>query len=330
MKFSFRTGLLAATLLPFAASVWAQAPAASAAPTFTQPLTITVGYVPGGASDNAARIVAKELAKEIGVPVVVENKPGGGGRIAAADLKNTPKGRNVLMLGNPATTVIAPIVFSDLNYRPQEDFKPVSLITEYSFALGVPASSNINSVDDFVQWAKANPASLNIGVPATGSLPHFFGLMLADNLKLKPEIVGYKGSAQLLTDLAGANIPVAIDTLDTFIPMQKSGKVRVLGVSSEDPDPALPDVAPFHKSGIDIRATGWNALFAPASMDDATVSYLGETISKILGEEDIQKQIRAVNLTPVQANAEQTRKAIDDFRKQWEPVVRDSGFKVGK
>lgn len=329
MRVSFKSGLLAAAMLPVTIAAWAQAPG-TAAPKFTDPLTITVGYVPGGASDNAARIVAKALAKEIGVPVIVENKPGGGGRIAAADLKNTPKGKNVLMLGNPAVTVIAPIVFSDLNYKPQEDFKPVSLITEYSFALGVPGSSDIKSVSDFVEWAKANPNALNIGVPATGSLPHFFGLMLADNLKLKPEIIGYKGSAQLLTDLAGANIPVAIDTLDTFIPMAKSGKVRVLGVSSDKRDAALPDVPPFHESGIDIRATGWNALFAPASMDDETVNYLGDAVSKVLGDATVQDQIRGVNLTPIQADATQTRQAIDEFRQLWEPVVRDSGFKVGK
>jgi len=297
---------------------------------FTEPVTLTVGYVPGGASDNAARIVAKALAKEIGVPVVVENKPGGGGRIAAAELKNTKKGQHVLMLGNPAVTVIAPIVFSDLNYDPQKDFKPVSLVTEYSFALAVPASGAIHTMDEFVHWAKTNPKQLNIGVPATGSLPHFFGLMLADRLELKPEIVGYKGSAQLLTDLAGGNIPVAIDTLDTFIPIARSGKVRVLGVSSEQPDSNLPEVPPFHKAGIDIRATGWNAVFAPASMDDEMVTYLGEAISKALGDPTVQKEIRSVNLIPVQANAAQTREAIEQFRKQWEPVVRESGFKVGK
>jgi len=324
MMVRFKPWFLAVGLLPAAMTAWAQTPK------FTEPVTLTVGYVPGGASDNAARIVARALAKEIGVPVIVENKPGGGGRIAAADLKKTKKGANVLMLGNPAVTVIAPIVFSDLNYNPQADFKPVSLVTEYSFALGVPASSKINSVEQFVQWAKVNPQQLNIGVPATGSLPHFFGLMLADKLGLKPEIVGYKGSSQLLTDLAGANIPVAIDTLDTFIPMAKSGKVKVLGVSSEKRDASLPDVAPFHEAGIDIRAIGWNAVFAPSSMDDEVVTYLGDAISKAMGDATVQKEIRSVNLVPVQANAAQTRKAIDAFRQQWEPVVRDSGFKVGK
>ena len=316
--------LLATGLLPMTMTAWAQTPV------FTEPVTLTVGYVPGGASDNAARIVARALAKEIGVPVIVENKPGGGGRIAAADLKNTKKGENVLTLGNPAVTVIAPIVFSDLNYNPQTDFKPVSLVTEYSFSLGVPGSGKVTSIEQFVQWAKANPQQLNIGVPATGSLPHFFGLMLADKLGLKPEIVGYKGSSQLLTDLAGGNIPVAIDTLDTFIPMAKSGKIRVLGVSSEERDANLPDVAPFHEAGIDIRATGWNAVFAPSSMDDEVVTYLGEAISKVMGEASVQKEMRSVNLVPVQANAAQTRKAIESFRQQWEPVIRESGFKVGK
>ncbi|AHG65694.1 Bug family tripartite tricarboxylate transporter substrate binding protein [Advenella mimigardefordensis] len=324
MQVPFKPWLLAVGLLPAALTAWAQPSK------FTEPVTLTVGYVPGGASDNAARIVAKALSREIGVPVIVENKPGGGGRIAAADLKNTKKGRNVLMLGNPAVTVIAPIVFSDLNYNPQTDFKPVALVTDYSFALGVPASSKVESVEQFVEWAKANPKQLNIGVPATGSLPHFFGLMLADKLGLKPEIVGYKGSSQLLTDLAGGNIPVAIDTLDTFLPMAKSGKVKVLGVSSDQRDAGLPDVPPFHEAGIDIRATGWNAVFAPASMDDDVVTYLGDAISKAMGDATVQNEIRSVNLVPVQANAAQTRKAIDAFRQQWEPVVRASGFKVNK
>src|SRR5690606_2431762 len=114
------------------------------------------------------------------------------------------------------------------------------------------------------------------------------------------------------------------------IPMARSGKVKVLGVSSEQKDASLPDVAPFHESGIDIRATGWNALFAPASMDDEVVTYLGDAISKAMGDAQVQEQMRSVNLVPVQANAAQTRQAIDAFRQQWEPVVRDSGFKVGK
>ncbi len=297
---------------------------------FTEPVTMLVGYVPGGASDNAARILAKALSEEIKVPVIVENKPGAGGRIAAVDLKNTKKGKNVLMLGNPAVTVVAPLVFANLNYDPKRDFKPVSLVTTYDFALGVSASSKVNTLEEFTTWARQHPEQVNIGVPATGSLPHFFGLMLAQKIGIKPEIVGYKGSSQLLTDLAGGNVPVALDTLDTFVPMLKGDKIKVLATSGQKRDPATPALPTFREAGVDLEASGWNAVFAPASMDDQVVEQLGAAIKKVMGNAAIQQDIRNVNLVPVQADAAQTREAVDAFRQQWEPVIRESGFKVNQ
>src|SRR5690606_35238213 len=179
-------------------------------------LTVVVPYAPGGASDRAARIVSDGLHKKLGIPIVVENKTGAGGRIAAQYVKSTAAEKNVLILANPAVMVVAPLVFNDIPYKPDTDFQAVSMVTEYGFGVAVSADSDIQTMDQLIAWAKEHPGAFNIGVPATGSLPHFFGLMLSQQIGSKGEIIGYRGSAPVITDLIGGVLPLAIDTLDVL------------------------------------------------------------------------------------------------------------------
>ncbi|TEA80254.1 tripartite tricarboxylate transporter substrate-binding protein [Allopusillimonas ginsengisoli] len=303
---------------------WAQAES----PRLTEPLTVVVGYAPGGASDRAARIVAEGLEKQLGVPVVVENKTGAGGRIAAQYVKAADSKKNVLILGNPAVMVVAPLVYKNLDYDPIKDFQPVSMVTEYGFGVAVSADSDIKDIEDLVAWAKANPDKFNVAVPATGSLPHFFGLMLADAIGTKAEIVGYRGSAPVLTDLIGGVIPVAIDTLDVLTRQHAGQRIRILATSGKDREVDLPDVPTFDESGIDLEASGWNAFFASAAMPAEKIQMLGEAIKTVTADPKVQETLLQNTLIPVSADANETATLIADFRKQWEPVVRDSGFVV--
>ena len=209
---------LAAWSLVFAASV-AQADALNG------PLTLVVGYAAGGSTDRAARVIAEHLGAKLGVAVTVDNRAGDGGRLAAQQVSRTPAGQNVLMLANPAVMVVAPIVFKNGGYDPDKDFVPVSQVTSYDFALAVGPTMPLDRVMFLVSWLWAHPQDTKFGVPATGSLPHFFGLMLGDALSIKPQIMGYKGSAPLLADLVAGKLPIAIDTLDSLYPQHVAGKV---------------------------------------------------------------------------------------------------------
>lgn len=290
------------------------------------PLTIVVGYPPGGSSDRIACLVADRLKDRLGVSVVVENKTGAGGRIAAQGLHAAPAGQNVLMLANPAVMVVAPLVYAQPGYDAQRDFTPVSLASRYKFALAVPASSPIKDVAALRQWLRANPKQFTVGVPATGSLPHFFALMLGREIKQEPEVVGYRGSAPLISELIGGILPQGIDTLDTLLPQHRAGKIRILATSGDTRDADLKEVPTFKESGVDLAADGWNAFFAPAAMPQAKIDRLGADIAAILREPAMQDAVRGVFLEPVSMDAAGTAAALMAYRKQWEPVVRASGF----
>ncbi len=194
-------------------------------------LRLLVGYAPGGASDRAARLVGDALQKRYGVTVIVENRTGAGGRLAAQQLKLATVADNVLMLGNPAVITVAPLVFKDVGYDPEGDFVPVSQVTSYEFGVAIGPQVPASTLSDLLAWLAANPQKAFFGVPATGSLPHFFALMIGERAGLKADVVGYKGSAPLATDLIGGQIPVAVDTLDSLMPLHDGGKLKVLATS---------------------------------------------------------------------------------------------------
>ena len=290
------------------------------------PLRIVVGYSPGGASDRAARLVADALKDQVGVPIVVENKTGAGGRLAAQQVKMAGPDQNVLMIGNPAINVVAPFVFKDAGYDQYRDFVPVAQVTRYDFAIAVGPGTPAKDLADLLAWLKANPQQANFGVPATGSLPHFFALMLAQQAKVKPQVVGYRGSGPLATDLAGGQIPVAIDSLDTVIPLHEAGKLKIVAIGGASRAPQLPSVPTLKESGIDLVADGWNALFAPSSMPPAKVAAIGAAVAKAMASPTVRKRFEDAQMVPVSAGPEETAKMLDAYRKQWEPVVKDSGI----
>jgi tripartite-type tricarboxylate transporter receptor subunit TctC len=290
------------------------------------PLTLVVGYAAGGSTDRAARVVAERLAAKLGVAVTVDNRAGDGGRLAAQQVSHTPANQNVLMLANPAVMVVAPIVFKGAGYDPDKDFVPVSQVTTYDFAVAVGPAVPLDRLMFLVSWLWAHPQEAKFGVPATGSLPHFFGLMVGDALSIKPQIGGYKGSAPLQADLVAGKVPIAIDTLDSLYPPHAAGKVRILAVSGTHRAGFAKDIPTFRESGLQIDAAGWNAFFAPSSMPPARVQLLAQAIHDVMQEPGVQQAFNALYLVPVASTQADTAKMIKTFREQWEPVVRRSGF----
>ncbi|WP_295855542.1 tripartite tricarboxylate transporter substrate-binding protein [uncultured Xylophilus sp.] len=298
----------------------------TAAPLEGGPLRLVVGYPPGGANDRVARIVGDKLQASLGVPVIVENKPGAGGRLAAQQTRATPAGQNVLMLANPAVMVVAPLVFKDNGYDPERDFVPVSQVNEYEFALAVAQAVPVRELGHLMAWLRANPEKANFGVPATGSLPHFFGLMLGERAGTRAEIVGYKGSGPLMTDLMGGQVPVAIDTFDTVVAPHEAGRIRVLAMSGAKRSPFAPSIPTFKEAGIDIVATGWNTFFAPATMPADKVARLADAIRTAMQDPEVQRRFADGKLVPVVSTQAQTVAMLKAYRAQWAPVVQKSGY----
>ena len=290
------------------------------------PLRIVVGYAPGGATDRVARIVGDKLQAKLGVPVVVDNKPGAGGRLAAQQVKAAPAAQNVLMLANPAVMVVAPLVFKDNGYDAERDFVPVSHVNDYEFALSVATAVPVRELPHLLAWMRANPDKANVGVPATGSLPHFFGLMVGEKARVQTQVIGYRGSGPLLTDLIGGQVPIAVDTLDVVIPQHQAGKVRILAMSGAKRSPFAPEVPTFKEAGLDLVATGWNTFFAPASMPRDKVARLSQAVREVMQDPDTVRRFKESLMTPVASTQEQTAAMLKAYRAQWAPVVQKSGY----
>jgi tripartite-type tricarboxylate transporter receptor subunit TctC len=290
-------------------------------------IRIVVGYPPGGTSDRAARLVADRLGQKLGRTVVVENRVGAGGRLAAQQLVNTPADQTVMMLGNPAVMSVAPLIYKDLKFDPQTHFVPIGATTEYEFGVAVGAALPIKEVAHMMAWLRANPDKANAGVPATGSMPHFFALMLSYMSQVNIEVIGYRGSAPLVTDLIGGQVPIAFDTLDSMLAQHQAGKLRVLATSGGRRSAFSPAIPTFREQGLPLVATGWNTFFAPASMPKAMQDTLSAAVFQIMSEPDTRAKFMAANMTPIAMNQAQTAAAFKAFNAQWTPVIRRSGFK---
>lgn len=317
MKTLMRAAVLAAGFLA--------TPFAQAQPLDGGTVKIVVPYAPGGSSDRAARLLAEALQPRVGVPVIVENRAGAGGRLAAQQVRREATS-NTLMLANPAVMVVAPIVFKDNGYDPDRDYVPVSQVTNYEFAVAVGTAVPVREFRHLLAWMTANQDKTNIGVPATGSLPHFFALMLGEKTAVDAPVVGYRGSGPLLTDLIGGHVPLAVDTLDTLEPQHSGGKLRILAVSGAKRSAALPDVPTFKEIGFDLVATGWNVLYAPSAMPAEKVRRLSAAVHEAMRDPALQAKFKAAKMEPVAASAEQTAKMLAAYKAQWAPVVRRSGF----
>src|SRR5512134_190512 len=249
------------------------------------PIKIIVPYPAGGGSDVAARLIADKMKDSLGQPVIVENKPGAGGRIGTDYAKSQPADGTALLVVNPALFVVNPMVFSSLPYDPDKDFAPVSLITTYQFCLSVPASSPITDVKGLMEWIKKNPNQANYGSPAAGSLPHFFGLMIGRHAGVEMVHSSYNGCGPLVTALIGGQIPMGVDAYDAQSSYHPD-KIRILATAGAVRK--KPDIPTFREQGYpEIEGEGWNAIVVPSKTPKPVIDKLSAAIVKAVKSPDV-------------------------------------------
>jgi tripartite-type tricarboxylate transporter receptor subunit TctC len=293
-----------------------------------RPVRILVGFAPGGSADIAARLLGERMAAELKQPVVVENKPGAGGRIAAEALKGAPADGSTLMLAPIVVPVLAPLVFSKLAYSPATDFTPVAPVANYQFGLSVSAANPSKNVKELVAWWKVNPKEANFGSPAPGSLPHFFGVMIASGTGLDLVHVPFNGGGPLMNALVGNQVSSGIDTLVDQVEMQRGGKIRILATAGTSRSALLPEVPTFTESGFKgIEGSGWFALYAPAKTTPATVQQLNAAVNKALATPELRERFAKLGLEPTGGSAADLVALMKRDSERWAPVVKASGFK---
>ena len=290
---------------------------------------VLVGFPPGGSADLIARLAADRARDALGVSVIVENRPGAGGQIAAEALKNAAPDGKTLMAAPVAVTVIAPLTHRKLTYDPEKDFAPVSLAVNFQLAFTAGPATPATTLAEYIAWVKGDPRRASFGVPAAGSLPHFFGLLLGRAIGTELVHVAYKGGAPLLNDLIGGQIPAGIDVLSEAIPQHRAGKVRILASSGVKRSPIAPEVPTFTELGYaQIQGDGWFAFHAPVRTPKAVVDRLSSAFGAAIRAPDVAERLLKIGFEPVGSSAEELARRMAEDRARWAPIVKASGFSV--
>ena len=273
-----------------------------------------------------ARLIADKMKDSLGQTVIVENKPGAGGRIGTEYAKGQPADGTTLLVVNPALFVVAPVVFAKLAYDPDADFAPVSLITTYQFCVSVPPASEVKNVKGLIEWIKKNPNQANYGSPAAGSLPHFFGLMIGKAAGVEMVHSSYNGSGPLVTALIGNQIPIGVDAYDAQSAYHPD-KIRILATAGTARK--KPDIPTFKEEGFpEIEGVGWNAIVVPAKTPKPVIDKLSAAIAKALKSPDVVEKIQGLGNDAMGTTPEEFAAVLKKDRERWGPVIKASGFKA--
>ena len=292
-------------------------------------LKVLVGFPPGGSIDIVSRVLAEKMKDDLKLNIVIENRAGAGGRVAADLLKASPADGSVVMITPIVVPVLAPLVFSKLNYNPATDFAPVGHVCNFNFALSVPASLPVKNVAEFVTWLKANPQKANFGSPAPGSLPHFFVEMLSRDAKADMVHVPFAGGSALMNALMGGQVSAGIDVLLEALEAHKSGKVRILAISGDKRSAVLPDVPTFKESGFpNIVASGWFAMYAPAKTPAASIEAINRALNKALTHPEVLDRFGKLALEAGGGSAADLTRLEQASTARWAPVVKATGFRA--
>jgi tripartite-type tricarboxylate transporter receptor subunit TctC len=300
-----------------ATSAWADA----------KPIRLLVGFPPGGGTDAIARTLAEKLKDELGVPVVVDNKPGAGGQIAAQALKAAPADGTVLFLSHDHTISILPLVVKNPGYEPATDFVPVAGFATFVNAFAVSGGTPAKTFNEYVAWVKTQGNKSAVGIPAPASTPEFLVKLIGDKYKLDLVSAPYRGSAPLMGDMLGNQIAAGVASVPDFIENHKAGKMRVVAVLGKNRQAALPDVPTFSELGLGgLEDLPYYGIFAPAGTPKATLDAFGQALTKVLAERDVHEKLTNMGLTVGFMSAAQLAQREQAYTKVWAKLIKDSGF----
>ena len=303
-------------------------------PSFAQsfpdkPVRIVVPFAPGNTLDTALRQVAEEFKKNTGQALLVDNKPGGSGIIAAQNVMASAPDGYTLLLANTSMFTINPHTFSKLPYDPEKTFRPVTNFLGASMVMAVNASVPANNVKEFVAYAKANPGKVSFASFTAGNSSHFAGVILNQRAGIDMIHVPFNGTPPAVQNLVGGQVNAAFLPLLAVKPHMESGKVKVLAVTSPQRSLLMPNVATFREQGYpDLDIYIWAAIAAPTAVPDALIARLNSEFRKALGSADIKDKWRAMDFETLGSTPEEfTRFAQADSRR-WAEAVKISGFRA--
>lgn len=321
---------------------WIWAAAASCLISFTQPawtqtfpdrpVRVVVPFAAGNTLDIALRQVAEEFKKNTGQPIIVDNKPGGSGIIAAQAVMQAPPDGYTLLLSNTSMLTINPYTFSKLPYDPEKSFKPVTGFLGASLVLAVNAANvPANNVQEFVTWAKAQTGGVFFASFTAGNSSHFAGVIMNQRTGLNMVHIPFNGTPPAVQNLLGGQVHAAFLPLLAVKSHVESGKVKVLAITSPKRSALLPQVGTFKEQGLpDLEIYIWSGLSAPAGTPDPLVARLQAEFAKALRSPEIIEKWRVLDFEPLPFTSAEFQIFTRNDAKRWQEAVKISGFKASE
>jgi tripartite-type tricarboxylate transporter receptor subunit TctC len=289
---------------------------------------IVVGFPPGGSADVVARVLAEKMRASLGQTVIIDNRPGAAGRLALAEVKRAAPDGNTLLFTPSGAMVIHPWIYQNLGYDTMKDFTPISLASTFDFAVTAGPGAPAGDLKTVLAWMKANPSKANYATSGAGTVPHFAGQLLSQAAGVPMMHVAYRGGAPAAQDLIGGQVPLMVDTASETIEHHRAGRVRILAVTGEKRNKALPDVPTLKESGINITADAFFGLYGPAGMASDVVRRIDKAVAEALRAQDVQDKIYSLGLVPVHAGPTELAAIQAAHLKRWEMPIKASGFQA--
>jgi tripartite-type tricarboxylate transporter receptor subunit TctC len=312
-----RTLMLAA--LAAASTAWAQS---------GRTVRILVGFPAGGGTDAIARTLADRLKDELGATVVVENKPGAGGQLAAQALKASPPDGTTVFISHDHTVTILPLVMKNPGFDPARDFVPVAGFASFVNAFALSPGTPAKSLGDYVGWVKAQGQGKGVvGVPAPASTPEFLVKVLGEKFKLELTPAPYRGSAPMIGDMLGNQIAAGVGSVPDFIENHRAGRLRVVALGGAKRQPALPDVPTLAELGVGgFEELPYYGFFAPAGTPKAAIDQFSQALAKVIAVPEVKERLTQLGLAVEFMSSQQLANRERDYAKSWAEIIRKSGF----
>ncbi len=291
------------------------------------PLKLLVGFGAGGSTDVLARLMAAQMKASLGRNVIVENRPGASGRIAAEALKAAPADGSVMMLAPMVIAVLAPVVFRQPGYDPATDFAPVSQVAKFQFAFAVAVDHPARDLAAYFEWVRAAPGRDAFGTIGAGGLPQFLGLSMGRAAGVQMTHVPYSAIGTMSANVIGGQLPACIDAISNLIELHRSGKLRILATSGTTRSPLLPGVPTIREQGLPtIEGHTWFGLFAPAKTPRATIERVSAAAGEALRSTEVVSRLLPIGLEPAGTTPDELAAIMAADAAHWIPIVKASGF----
>jgi tripartite-type tricarboxylate transporter receptor subunit TctC len=301
---------------------------ASAQPNSSRPITLVVPFPPGGSATIIARIIADKLADALGQQIVVDNRGGAGGSIAARQVaKSAPDGSTIL-LAFTGTLAISPAIFPNVGYDPRKDFAAIGLVGMAPSVLAVHPALGVQSVADLIKVAKASPGKIQFGSPGMGTTNHLAGELFASMAEVKLAHIPYKGTGPAITDLLGGHIAMMFAPIPAAHGNVSAGQLRALGVTSLKRSSLLPDVPTVAEAALPgFEVAQRSALLAPAGTPRAVIERLNKELNAVLATDEVRKRLALEGGEPIPGPPEAYAADIEREEARWSKLVTTIGLK---